>query len=162
MKNFNEIRKDLADEALRWGFIALAAVLAALLFATLETGHAHAASSIFSFQGYLAKFVTPNGDAKNDTAILCFDNPKDFTIRGQVFDLRGHHVADMTHVVDPSRVDATKVVKLCNTTFGGQFKPQAAVWDGKTSGGTVVTSGVYVWRVEAEETTVTGTVVVVR
>ncbi|TBR16952.1 hypothetical protein EPO15_18060 [bacterium] len=161
MKNFNEIRRNLADEALRWGFTLLAAALAALLLATLETG-AHAAGSSFSFQGYLAKFITPNGDAKNDTAILCVDNPKDFTVRGQIFDLRGQHVADMAHVVDTTKLDATKPVKLCNTTFGGQFKPQAVVWDGKTSGGAVVTSGVYVWRVEAEESTVTGTVLVVR
>lgn len=162
MKNFNEIRKNLADEALRWGFILLAAALAAVLGMTLETGRAHAAGGEFTFKGYISKFITPNGDTLNPLAILCVDNPKDFTVRGRVFDLRGMFVADMTHVIDTTGVDPLKPILACKGTFGTPFKMQSVVWDGRANGGGVVTSGVYVWRIEAEETTVTGTVVVVR
>lgn len=160
MKNYNEIRKNLADEALRWSFIALAAALAALLAMSLETGRAHAAGSEFSFQGYITKVLTPNGDASNPRAILCVDNPKDLAVRGRIFDLRGAHVGDMRHIIDPSLADPT--VGSCRTKFGGQFKAQAVVWDGRAASGTVVAGGVYVWRIEAEDTAVVGTVVVVR
>ncbi|MBI2362490.1 MAG: hypothetical protein HYV15_03800 [Elusimicrobia bacterium] len=105
--------------------------------------------------------ITPNGDTKNPQAILCVDNPKDFAVRGRIFDLRGHVVTDMTHVVDPSRVDATKAVKQCDLGFPGQFKPQALIWDGRANGA-AVTSGVYIWRIESDEAAVTGTVVVAR
>jgi len=162
MKNFNEIRKNLADEALRWGLIVLGAALAVLLAMTLETGRAHAAGSNFSFQGYVSKFLTPNGDNLNPRAILCVDNPKDLAVRGRVFDLRGAHVADMTHIIDTLGTDVTKPVVACKAAFGTPFKMQAVVWDGRALGGGTVSGGVYVWRIEAEETAVTGTVVVAR
>lgn len=162
MNNFNETRKNLADEALRWGFILLAAALAAVLGMTLETGRAHAAGSEFSFKGYLTKFITPNGDILNPRAILCVDNPKDFAVRGKIYDLRGMHVADMTHLTKPQAGLSLATVNECETKFGVPFKMQAVVWDGRSVGGGAVTSGIYVWRIEAEETTVTGTVVVAR
>ncbi|TPW21308.1 MAG: hypothetical protein FD126_815 [Elusimicrobia bacterium] len=97
-------RPDLrGSEAGRWLLIALGAAVAVLLAMTIETGRAHAAGSGFSFQGYVAKFVTPNGDIMNPRAILCVDNPKDLAVRGQVFDLRGQHVADMTRRNSGSR-----------------------------------------------------------
>ncbi|MBI5596155.1 MAG: hypothetical protein HY928_08720 [Elusimicrobia bacterium] len=137
-------------------------LLAAFLALTLETGRAHAAGGDFSFQGYLNRIVTPNGDLKNDLAILCVDNPKDFAVRGRIFDLRGHVVTEMFLQLDPTfALGATKPVVQCRASFPGQFKPQALTWDGRANG-TAVTNGVYIWRIEAEETAVTGTVVVAR
>ncbi|MBI3298549.1 MAG: hypothetical protein HYZ75_10325 [Elusimicrobia bacterium] len=143
----------------RWALLLLAAALAVLLGSSLETGRAHAAGGEFTFRGYINRFITPNADQKNDLAILCADNPKDFAVRGKIFDLRGHFVADMVHTTVGPLGGA---LGMCDILFGGQFKPQALTWDGRVAGGGVVTSGVYVYRIEAEETAVTGTVVVAR
>lgn len=153
--------KFAGETLLRAALYCVGILLAAFLALTLETGRAHAAGGDFSFKGYLNRMITPNGDTANPFAILCVDNPKDFAVRGRIYDLRGHVVTEMTHVVDPSRVDPNKAVKQCDLGFPGQFKPQALVWDGYANG-TPVTSGVYVWRIEAEESAVTGTVVVAR
>lgn len=162
MKYFNEIRENIAEEMPRWLLIVLGAAVAVFLAMTIETGRAHAAGTDFSFKGYLSKFVTPNGDALNPRAILCVDNPKDLAVRGRVFDLRGHHVADMTHIVDTTGVDPLKPIVSCKAAFGTPFKMQSVVWDGRSQGGEAVVSGVYVWRIEAEQSAVTGTVVVAR
>lgn len=150
------------ETLLRAALYGVGILLAAFLALTLETGRAHAAGGEFSFKGYLNRMITPNSDGKNDRAILCFDNPKDFAVRGKVFDLSGRVVSEMTLELDPNlNQGATKPVIQCSTSFPGQFKAQAMVWDGRANG-TPVTSGVYVWRIEAEESAVTGTVVVAR
>ncbi len=148
-----------------WLLISLGALLAALLAATLETGRLHAAGVGFAFRGALVRVITPNGDGKNDVAILCVENPKDSAVSGRIFDLRGHVVGDMAFVKDASQVNAALPVAQCKTAFPAQFALadiQALSWDGRAPNGAVVSGGVYVYRIESEEAAVTGTVVVVR
>lgn len=162
MKNFNEIRENLAGEALRWGLILLGAALAAFLALTLETGRAHAAGTTFSLRGALNRLITPNGDAKNDLSIHCVENPKDSGLSGKIYDLRGHFVA---HMVRLRNTGGGATIVQCKAAF----PPQSAVnimdamtWDGRSASGAAVSGGVYVYRIEGEDTAVTGTVVVAR
>lgn len=161
MKNINEIRENLAEKALRWGLTALAAALAALLAMTLETGRAHAAGTGFILRGALNRIITPNADTKNDFSIHCVENPKDSGLSGKIYDLRGHFVANMLRL---RNTGGGATIVQCKATF----PPQSAVnimdamtWDGR-AGGAAVGSGVYVYRIEGEDTAVTGTVVVAR
>ena len=72
-------------------------------------------------------------------------------------------MSDMLLIQDPGITDPT--VGSCR----GQFPPgsavldnsQAVTWDGK-SGGSPVSAGVYIFSVESEDMTITGTIVVVR
>ena len=162
MKNFNEIRKNIADEALRWALIGLAAATAALLAMTLETGRAHAAGAAAALRGALNRVITPNGDAKNDYSIHCVENPKDSGLTGAIYDLRGHRVADMTRL---RNTGGGATIAQCKAAFPPQFAVNimdAMVWDGRTVAGKAVAGGVYVYRIEGEDSAVTGTVVVVR
>lgn len=162
MKYFNEIRENIAGDLPRWLLIALGAAVAVLLAMTIETGRAYAAGTAFTLRGALNRMITPNGDAKNDVSIHCVENPKDSSLVGRIYDLRGHFVADMARL---RNTGGGATIVQCKTSF----PPQAAVnimdamvWDGRASGGTAVTSGVYVYRVEGEDSAVTGTVVVAR
>lgn len=161
MKKFNRIRKNFTDsEALRWVLIALGVVVAALLAATLETARVHAEAqqgNRFRFMTALVRVITPNGDKKNDKAILCVDNPQDFAVRAKIIDLRGHKVADMEYWDMTTYED---LVENCPPA-GGLDKRRALVWDGK-SNGTPVSSGVYIYRIRCESKAVTGTILVVR
>ncbi len=163
MKYFNEIRENLAMEAPRWLLIALGVAIAVLLAMTIETGRAHAAGTAFTLRGALNRIITPNGDAKNDVSIHCVENPKDSSLIGTIYDLRGHFVADMARIRNTGASPLT--IAQCKAAF--PVSPafplmDAMVWDGRAAGGTAVTSGVYVYRVEGEDTAVTGTVVVAR
>ncbi|MDE2290537.1 MAG: hypothetical protein KGL53_00535 [Elusimicrobia bacterium] len=160
MKKNIEIHENFAGEALRWALIALGAAVAILLAATLETGRAHASAGAFAFKGALNRVITPNDDGNNDTAVLCFDNPKDSGVSGKIYDLRGQYVADMTQVATTNTL-ANTAVRWCNQLYPGQFKPQAVTWDAKV-GGAAVAGGVYIYRVEAEQGAYTGTLLVVR
>lgn len=157
MKKLNGIRKNFADADLpRWALIAAGALLAALLAATLETGRVHAQGTGFSFLGALVRIITPNGDFKNDVAILCIENPKSSEVTGTVYDLRGGHVAGMAH--DDSGAAQTS----CQNQHGaGNNFIEAVTWNGRMNG-SAVASGVYIYRIQSEDATVTGTVVVAR
>lgn len=87
----------------------------------------------------LNRFITPNGDGKNDDVVFHFDNPRDVAVQGAIYDLKGALVAQMT----PST------------------SPDTLKWDGK-SNATVVPSGVYIYQIEAEDKVFNGTVVVIR
>ncbi|MCX5789198.1 MAG: fibronectin type III domain-containing protein [Elusimicrobia bacterium] len=89
------------------------------------------------------KFITPNGDGLNDTAVFVFDNPFDSAISGKIFDLRGGFVADMS-------------AGPINGAGTGSLQ-----WDGK-SNGRVVSGGAYVYQIRAEDKVFSGTLVVVR
>jgi hypothetical protein len=162
MKTINElIENNGAAETLRWGLIGLAAAIAVLLASSLETGRLHAqAASEFVFTEARVRVITPNGDRKNDVAILCFDNPQHNGVRGEIFSLRGRKVTEMEFVEDAGGgrpndrgcpIDPAKV----------SGSAEALTWDGK-AGGRAVRSGVYIYVIKAEDKAVTGTILVVR
>lgn len=87
------------------------------------------------------KVFTPNGDGTNDQVEIFFDNPKDSSISfAKVFDLKGAEVGEL---------------KLGSTSA-------SLVWDGKDKGGVVVSRGMYLYQIQVEGKTFTGTVVVAK
>lgn len=101
----------------------------------------------FSFDsgsGISNRFITPNGDTFNDSVIFTFDNPRDSSVTGSIFDLRGHLVANLA--VGPTIIASTQATLM---------------WDGKM-GGQAVSGGIYIYVIQSEETVVSGTVVVIR
>lgn len=162
MKKINEIHNKFADSgALRWAMMALGAVIAALLALTLETGRAQAQGTGFRYLGSLVRVITPNGDGRNDFAILCTNNPKDSAVSGNIFDLNGKSVSPMVH---HRGVPADAETTNCGNAFppgGGVVQVGALTWDGR-SGGAVVQGGVYLYQIQAEDATMTGTIVVAR
>ncbi|MBI4057015.1 MAG: gliding motility-associated C-terminal domain-containing protein [Elusimicrobia bacterium] len=89
--------------------------------------------------GITNRFLTPNGDGLNDDIVIQVNNPADVGVGAKIFDLKGAYVSDMEYDAGTQRLK----------------------WDGK-SNGSVVTSGVYVYQVEAEGKVFNGTVVVIR
>lgn len=89
--------------------------------------------------GLANRMLTPNGDGKNDSVTVVFDNPMDSAVSGRIYDLKGAFVAPMTQG------------PVANSLL----------WDGR-AGGRVVPGGVYIFQVEAEGRTYNGTIVVVR
>jgi hypothetical protein len=140
-----------------------AAALAALgiaAFALAQSGQG------FHFYGPVSRYVTPSTQNSGHAAVFCFDNPQNSGVTGQIFNLVGRQVdtfisSSPGSVVDNLPSNTPTVTRACNQTedFAGSL--QFAVWDG-TSNGTFVHSGIYVYRVEAEEKTYTGTLVVVK
>ncbi|MFA6028724.1 MAG: hypothetical protein WC969_02590 [Elusimicrobiota bacterium] len=143
---------------LNWTLVALGALAAALLGATLETGRLNAASNgAFRYLGALVRVITPNGDGRNDIGILCVDNPKASAVSGVVYDLRGHAVSEMLFI--PETGSAIK--PQCQSAYPGARQYDALTWDGR-AGGRAVSAGVYLWQIQSEDATVSGTVVVAR
>ena len=85
------------------------------------------------------RIFTPNGDGMNDRATFHFTNPQDLPVEGEVFDLSGAKVANLTPGTDPA---------------------QLLAWDGKDTVGRTVPSGVYLYQIEYQGKHATGTVVV--
>ena len=94
----------------------------------------------FNMAGVSNRFVTPNGDHKNDNVVFTFDNPRDSAVTAKILDLRGRTVAS-------------------NLPMGPQGN--SLVWDG-TSGGRPVAGGVYIYQISGEGKTFTGTLVVIK
>jgi len=90
--------------------------------------------------GVSNRALTPNGDGLNDTVVFTFDNPKDSSFSGKIYDLRGRFVSDMR---------------------GGPVSGASLLWDGK-AGGAVVPGGVYMYQITAEGRTFNGTLVVIQ
>jgi hypothetical protein len=163
MKN-DEIALDSEGEGprgLRWLLIILGAAAAALLAASLETGRLHAAVAGFSFRGALARIITPGvRDGRNDVAVLCFENPKDSSVSGTVYDMRGQSVSGMAHLKEQG--DPT--VSQCRAKYPPAISPpqlEAMTWDGR-SDGALASGGVYIYQLQSEDVSVTGTLLVVR
>jgi len=93
-------------------------------------------SFAFNLAGLSNKFVTPNGDGKNDAVVFTFDNPRDAHVSGRIVDLRGRVVASNLRPGPNS-----------NTLQ----------WDGSGAAG-----GVYIYQLEAEGNSYTGTIVVLK
>jgi hypothetical protein len=89
------------------------------------------------------RIFTPNGDGYNDKARFEFDNPEQLPIGGTVFDLSGARVARLQPGQSTNSVDVL-------------------LWDGKDVDGRVVAGGIYIYQIEFQGKTATGTVVVAR
>ncbi|MBI3566026.1 MAG: hypothetical protein HY079_12580, partial [Elusimicrobia bacterium] len=99
-------------------------------------------ATAFSFDasGVSNRFVTPNGDGRNDNVVFTFDDPADAAVTGKILDLRGRVVVSS---LPPGPVT------------------HSLMWDG-TAGGRPVPGGVYVYQIVSEGRTYSGTVVVIR
>jgi len=86
------------------------------------------------------KVITPNGDGRNDYVVFRLENPRDSSLSGAVYDLRGAHVADMRP---------------------GAQVADSLTWDG-TSNGRAVSRGVYIYQIKAEDRVFNGTILVIR
>ena len=135
----------------KWTMLAAALVITALLAVAAFAQ----SNATFRWFGPLSRVITPNGNAakSNGTAFFCFDNPADSGVSGSIYTLLGSAVANMGP-------------KTLNTSSWGASCPagtlgQSMTWDG-TSNGSVVHSGIYVYRVTAEQHSYTGTIIVVR
>ncbi|MDD5304150.1 MAG: gliding motility-associated C-terminal domain-containing protein [Elusimicrobia bacterium] len=126
------------------------AALAAGLAALLGAAEIRAQDGAFRFFGPLARVITPNGDGVNDRAFFCFDNFSDSGVTGRIYTLLGAEVAST----------GSKTSSVGTACSGGAL-PQYVSWDG-TANGTHVRSGIYVYRIEAEGKTYSGTLLVVR
>jgi hypothetical protein len=93
----------------------------------------------FTFSGASNSFLTPNGDALNDDVVFSYSNPRDSSVAGKVFDLRGSEVSGMTHGPGVNQLR----------------------WDAR-SAGALVPGGIYIYSVESEGRTYRGTLVVIR
>src|SRR5450631_2035376 len=132
--------------AMTGAVLLIAALLAVAAFAQSGAG--------FRFFGPLSRVITPNGDASknNGTAIFCFDNPAGSGVSGNIFSSLGSAVADMGPET-PNPVSSG-----CPSGTPGPLgsNGEYVSWDGR-SNGTVVHSGIYVYRVTAEQKSYTGT-----
>jgi hypothetical protein len=138
----------------KWTVVGAGVLIAALLAVA-----AFAQSASFRFFGPLSRVITPNGDSSknNGTAFFCFDNPAGSGVTGNIFTLLGSAVATLGPVnqnLYPGFGSACPQGALGNSS-------QSLTWDGR-SNGSVVRSGVYVYRITAEEKSYTGTLIVVR
>lgn len=124
-----------------------AAILGAAAFAAAQTGGG------FRFDGPLSRVISPNGDAINDVAVFCFDNPSDSGVSAVVYTLLGTRVADL----GPRQASGGN---SCPASTSLVPKRQHVDWDPRAAG--QVSSGVFVYRIQAEGQTYTGTLLVVR
>jgi gliding motility-associated-like protein len=102
---------------------------------------ARAGAFSFNVAGISNRFLTPNGDHKNDNTVFTFDNPNGAAVTCRIFDMKGRLVASNL----PSGPEAGN----------------SLMWDG-TSGGRTVPGGVYIYQMQAEGQTYSGTLVVIR
>jgi hypothetical protein len=96
--------------------------------------------AVFDLSNISNRVITPNGDGLNDQVIFTYDpGPRNAQVRGRIYDVTGAFVAEMA----PGLV------------------PNTIVWNGKMNGRSA-SSGVYVYKIEGDGKTYTGTVVVAR
>ena len=115
----------------------LGAVLLALTAGAATTGGIGVQG--FSFSGVTNRYITPNGDGKNDTVSFQFSNPRDAAGSVRIYDVRGHVVASLA-------------------VSGGM---QSVTWDPR-GGGQAAAAGLYIYVIQVEETVTTGVVVVIK
>lgn len=132
----------------------ITAVLAAGLLAFAGALKLAAQASLVQFHGPLARVITPNGDRINDIAFFCFENPQDSDISGKVYTLLGAQVATMGPKTDRS---GTAGAGCAPSVIRAQF----VSWDGSANGSRV-DNGLYVYRIESEGRSFSGTLLVVR
>ncbi len=99
------------------------------------------------------KFITPNGDNRNDTFIFRCYNPRDYAVEGRVYDLSGREVGAMR-------------LKQRSEGTGASITPAVAgiyydlEWDPNSGGHKP--GGVYIYQVRMETRVFKGTIVVIR
>lgn len=116
--------------------ISLAAVLlfAPVLLAAVAVGSSRA----------LNRLVTPGlVDGHNDTFVFQCHNPSELLVKGEIFDLRGRKVADMT----------LHSISLTDSYYNMEWDPNS---------GMRAPGGVYIYQIRFGETLLKGTVVVIR
>jgi gliding motility-associated-like protein len=94
----------------------------------------------FNAAGLTNRFITPNGDQKNDNTVFFFDNPNNSQVSGKIFDVRG---------------------RLVTGSLPAGPAANSLIWDG-TAGGRPVPTGTYIYQLQSEGKTYTGTVFVIR
>jgi hypothetical protein len=104
---------------------------------------ASATSLTLSQGNVFPRLFTPNDDGFNDRVYFVLENPNNVQVRGEILDLSGRHVANL------APPQATGI----GTTL---------IWDGKDDTGSVVPSGAYMYKLQGEGKTFTGTVAVAR
>lgn len=103
-----------------------------------------AATSLSLSQGNVfPRLFTPNNDGFNDRVYFVLENPNNVAVRGEILDLAGRHVANLA--------------PQSGTGIGTTL-----IWDGKDDTGSVVPSGAYMYKLQGEGKTFTGTVAVAR
>ncbi|MBV9080246.1 MAG: hypothetical protein JO102_03910, partial [Elusimicrobia bacterium] len=105
---------------------------------------APAASLKLSRANVYPRIFTPNGDGFNDRVFMILENPNNAEVSGEIRDLTGRLVVTLP----PPTLTAG-----IGTTLS---------WAGRDSSNAVVPSGLYVYRIEGDGTTITGTVAVAR
>lgn len=91
----------------------------------------------FNLAGLSNRFVTPNGDGKNDTVVFTFDNPRDAKVTGRILDLKGRVVVSE---MAPGPVQNTL-----------EWRP-----------GSDLPGGIYIYQLEGEGQPFTGTIVILK
>ncbi len=135
-----------------------ASTMKALAVAVVALAAAAYAQSGLSFTwfGPASRIITPTApNGLNAVAFFCFDNPAPSAVAGQIFNLAGREV---TTLGAPQQAPFNHV---CNRSSLGYGYSSYLPWDG-TNNGAVVHSGVYIYRVQSEGKSYTGTLVVVR
>ena len=94
----------------------------------------------FGMAGVSNRFITPNGDGKNDNVVFTFDNPRGSAVSAKIFDLGGRVVAGA----------------LPSGPVGDSL-----TWDG-TSAGRSVPAGVYIYQISAEGRSYGGSLVIIK
>lgn len=130
---------------------ALAAGLVVLGFAL-----SRAQSGQVVFYGPLSRVITPNGDGINDLIFFCFENPQASDISGKIYTLLGSEVA----TIGP-RHDRTMIPPAGVGCPASIIQAQYTTWNGMADN-VRVRSGMYVYRITAENQVFAGTLLVVR
>ncbi|MFH1540748.1 MAG: gliding motility-associated C-terminal domain-containing protein [Elusimicrobiota bacterium] len=94
----------------------------------------------FSLTKVYPRIFTPNGDGWNDVVNFMYEG-NDAGISGKIFDINGAFVCDMAN---------------------GDFSGGSLKWNGKNANGNVVTSGIYIYQIEADKKVFNGTIVVAK
>jgi hypothetical protein len=125
-----------------------------LLICALLSGSSSAGPirmSGFSFGGVSNRFITPNGDGRNDNIAFRFSNPSDSAGSVKIYDLRGHLVTTISINSGGSLT--------CPT--GTPENVGCPSWNGR-AGGAAVATGVYIYVIQVESVVVSGALVVIR
>ena len=118
----------------------LLAVSFALCVISGPSVYASASLGTLTLTAVKCRIFTPNGDGANDKARFELDNPEQLPVGGSVFDLSGARVASLQQGTNPDTL----------------------LWDGKDVDGQTVAGGIYIYQIEFQGKTATGTVVVAR
>jgi flagellar hook assembly protein FlgD len=107
-------------------------------------GVASATTLTLSQGNVYPRLFTPNGDGLNDRVYFVLENPNDSAVSGEILDKDGRHV----RTLPPPNVQSG-----IGTTLS---------WDGKDDRGNVVPGGAYIYKIQGEGKSFTGTVGVAR